>query len=649
MNKYLLILLFLFLGKFSFSQIDSALEAEDTKWHADHYKNLINNPNLKDLKGFLANLGSHTSRSTISLKTLKYYIGELEIFYKKHPEFQHTQYSLNFTKAVMEMYMGHPEQFHLIIAQTKADLKKEKMYKELFHLNLEICHFLPSVSYLEEAKVYFYENEKLIDDLKLQGINDFRGFQTVQIANSFGYLFLTEDQLDSAEKYFRIALDRAKVNNDSIWIGIISGNLGAVLYRKGDLIQSEKLLEIDKIESLRSNQTTSAINAILNLADIKLSQGDVKLAEAYLNEASSLIKGLDINDVEMMNFYFIDESNKLGHLYMLKGDHVKSAAFYQKGYIKLKNLYKRKLLLMNNLNNRRFAFEDKVHKIVELEEKSQRKQYIIWFIVVILFWLLITLFNQRRFNQKLKEKNSQIEEQAKVLEELNSQKTKLFSVVAHDMRSPFANLRNLIDLHADKALSDEEFLLFCKDINKSIHGLSGTFENIMSWAKVGMEQGIKVNVESLNFASLISDIILQINPICEVKSISIQYTENTKKEFLADKNLMLVVLRNLIHNAIKFSHIGSQISVLYSVNAEDKTEALIEIIDKGVGMDTEMLDNLNNKNAKLSINGTQGEKGSGLGLMICNEFIVAMNGSLKIESKLGEGSIFSIFLPISKQ
>jgi signal transduction histidine kinase len=321
----------------------------------------------------------------------------------------------------------------------------------------------------------------------------------------------------------------------------------------------------------------------------------------------------------------------------------------QKAYLALKSRYKNKLFSTSNLNSKRFAFEENVSKISELEDKSDRRKYIIFFIIIIVLWLIITLINQRRFNQRLKEKNSQIEEQAKVLQELNAQKSKLFSVVAHDMRSPFANLRNLIDLHADKALTDEEFMLFCKDINKSIHGLSGTFENIMSWAKVGMEHGIKVNVESLNFASIFSDIILQINPISEVKSISIQHIETTTKEFFADKNLILVVLRNLIHNAIKFSHVGSQISILFSDNSENNKEVLIQIVDKGIGMNEEMLQNLNNSNSKQSLNGTEGEKGSGLGLMICNEFIVAMNGSLKIESKLGEGSIFSIFLPISKQ
>jgi signal transduction histidine kinase len=423
--------------------------------------------------------------------------------------------------------------------------------------------------------------------------------------------------------------------------------LGSILAKKGNYEIAERLLVLDKTESIRSNQIASAINAILVLIDIKLSQNKVNEAEMYFNQADSLISAYHTNDEEEKSIYLIEKSSKLGALHLLKGNKKEALSNMQSAHLTLKNRYNNKLLLTSNLNSKRFAFEENMNKISDLEDKSSRKQFIIWFIVIILFCLIVIVANQRIFNQKLKDKNSQIEEQAKILEELNSQKTKLFSVVAHDMRSPFANLRNLIDLHADKTLSDEEFLVFCKDINKSIHGLSGTFDNIMSWAKVGMEKGIKVNIESLSFSSLISEIIIQISPICEVKSISIQCIENDSREFLSDKNLMLVVLRNLIHNAIKFSHVGSQISVLYSVNPENKTEALIQIIDKGVGMNVEQLNKLINNNANHSLNGTQGEKGSGMGLMICKEFIVAMKGRLRIESNIGEGSTFTIFLPLS--
>ncbi len=649
MKKILPIILFTLLVKLSFAQIDSLEEARNIIRHREVFEKLKSNPKEERLIEFLETLAEHSYRSTIALKELKYYINEFDKFYDKHPEFLHTKYLLNFSRAVMEMYIGHSAEFHTIIEQTEEELKERKRYKELFNLNLKVCHYLSSINQVKEAKRHFYQNEKLLSDLEFAGLKNFDGYEAIQLANSFGMLFKNEEQLDSAEKYFRIGLNRAKTDSNRIWIGIISGNLGSILASKGYYAMGEKLLIIDKTESILSNQITSAINAIFTLVDIKLSQNNVKEAEIYLNQADSLINAYSTNNEEEKSFYNIEITSKLGALQLLKGNKIESLKNMQKAYLALKSRYKNKLFLTSNLNSKRFAFEENVSKISELEDKSNRRKYIIFFIIIIVFWLIMTLFNQRKFNKKLKEKNSQIEEQAKVLQELNAQKSKLFSVVAHDMRSPFANLRNLIDLHADKALSDEEFLLFCKDINKSIHGLSGTFENIMSWAKVGMEQGIKVNIESLNFASIISEIILQIKPICEVKSISIQYTENATKEFLADKNLMLVVLRNLIHNAIKFSHAGSKISVIYSVNADNNGEALIEIIDKGIGIDDEMLDKLNNSNSKLSLNGTQGEKGSGLGLMICKEFILAMNGRLKIESNIGEGSTFTISLPLSKQ
>ena len=648
MKKILPIILFSFLVKVSFAQIDTLEEAKNIIRHKEIFQKLKSNPSDEKLIRFLETLCDHTYRSTIALKELKYYINEFDKFYNKQPEFLHTKYLLNYSKAVMEMYIGHPAQFHEIIEQTEHELKEKKLYKEFFHLNLKVFNFLSAINQDKEAKRHFYENEKLLSDLEMGGLKNFDGYESIESANSFGMLFKNEAQLDSAEKYFRIGLYRAKRDSNRIWIGIISGNLGSILASKGDFAMAEKLLIIDKKESILSNQITSAINAILALVDIKLSQNNVKEAEIYLNQADSLINAYSTKNEEEKSIYNMERTSKLGALQLLKGNKMEALENMQKAYLALKSKYRNKLFLTSNLNSKRFAFEENVSKISELEDKSDRIKYIIIFIIIIVFWLIITLINQRRFNQRLKEKNSQIEELAKVLQELNAQKSKLFSVVAHDMRSPIANLRNIIDLHADKDLSDDEFMLFCKDINKSIHGLSGTFENIMSWAEVGMEQGIKVNVESLNFASIISEIILQINPISEVKSISIQHTETTTKEFFADKNLMLVILRNLIHNAIKFSHVGSQISILFSENSENNKEVLIQIVDKGIGMNEEMLQNLKNSNSKKSLKGTEGEKGSGLGLIICNEFIVAMNGSLKIESKLGEGSVFSIFLPINQ-
>ncbi len=649
MKGILPIFIFIFLGKFASSQIDSAFEAKNHKWYKDHYVNLIQKPSMNDLHTFLGNLRWHASHSEIPLKDVKFYISKLDTYFDNHPEFLKEKYELNFIKAVVQMHTGHPERFHLIIKTAQEDLIKGRYYKELIHLNHEVCHFLLTVNHKKEAKLYLHQNEKVFADLKASGFKDFKGFETVQTANSLGFLYKSEEQLDSAERYYRIGLERAKENQDVTWIGLISGNLGDVLVRKGQYELAEDLFKTDKKESLKSGQVTSAVNAILAIVDIKVSQNKINEAESYIKEADSLIVGLNSTDNELIDHYFVQQTKRLGDLYLLKDEKAKAKENFEKAFLRLKNSNNNNLLLKNSLNNRRYLFEDNVHKIVELEEKSQRRQYIIWAIFIILFWLVLTVVNQKRFNKRLKIKNALIEEQAKGLEELNLQKTKLFSIVAHDMRNPFANLRNLIDLHSDKALSDEEFLMFSKDINKSIHGLSGTFENIMSWAQVGMEKGIRVNITSLNFASLVSEIILQTQPICEAKSISIQYIEDDSDAILVDKNLMLVVLRNLIQNAIKFSHIGSQIIVQYSINPENRKEASVQIIDKGVGMNEEQLNRLINSNSNHSHTGTQGEKGSGLGLMICKDFIVAMNGRLKIESKVGEGSVFKVFLPLSKQ
>jgi hypothetical protein len=157
--------------------------------HKEKFEKLKREPNEKLLIDFLEVLSSHAFHSTISLKELKYYIHEFEVFYSKHPELLHTKYLLNFSKAIMQVYIGNSDQFHVIIEQTKQELKENKRYREVFHLNLLVCHFLPTVSQFKETKKYFYENEKLLLELKQSGIKDFEGFETIQLANSFGIFF----------------------------------------------------------------------------------------------------------------------------------------------------------------------------------------------------------------------------------------------------------------------------------------------------------------------------------------------------------------------------------------------------------------------------------------------------------------------------
>ena len=402
MKKILPIILFTLLVKFSFAQIDSLEEAKNIIRHKELFEKLKSNPKEERLIEFLETLAEHSYRSTIALKELKYYIEEFNDFYNKYPEYLHTKYLLNFSKAVMEMYIGHSAQFHAIIEETEQELKERKRYKELFHLNLKVCHFLSAINQVKEAKKHFYENEKLLTDLEMGGLENFDGYESIQLANSFGLLFKNEEQLDSAEKYFRIGLNRAKAENNKIWTGIISGNLGSILARKGDYVMAEKLLIIDKTESILSNQITSAINAVLALVDIKLSQNNVKEAEIYLNQADSLINAYSTNNEEEKSYYDIEKTSKLGALQLLKGNKIESLENMQKAYLALKSRYKNKLFLTSNLNSKRFAFEENVSKISELEDKSNRRKYIIFFIIIIVFWLVITLINQRRFNKKLK-------------------------------------------------------------------------------------------------------------------------------------------------------------------------------------------------------------------------------------------------------
>ena len=643
MKKLLLVIFYFISIQSSIAQIDSIADAQRRMIRLHDFKEIKNHLTKENLHPFLNRIYEDTYHSLISYKELIYYFEEINNLIEDNPDFLDLKYQLDLTRSLVEMYTGNPDAFFAINEESKRYLREKKLYQQLFSLNLQVCHFLPSVNYNKEVLSYFYENLQIVKEMESKGLS-LKEISIAPYLNSFGVFYESQDELDSAFKYLRLGLSYAIKNKDSVWIGIISGNIGSVLAKKGDYIEAERLLTIDKNESLRLGETTSGLNALLLLIDIKLNQRKLKDAEAFIKEMVYLISNLKTADIEVLRYYESEKSFKLGKYYLIKGDKLRANEQFELAYSNLKKWYREKRNEISLFNTKRFEFEKNYFKVSELENRSKNRQYILWISAVMLLSLIVLLILERRFNKKLKEKNELIQNQTHHLRELNEQKLKLFSIVAHDMRNPYANLRNLLDLHSDQALSNEEFIAFCRKINLSIHGLNETFENIMSWAKLSMQQGIQIENQLIYFNDLYQEIFEQLEANLSLKNISINYTETTSIPFYADKNLLVVVLRNLIQNAIKFSPKASTIFVSYSIDTLAKS-VQIEVKDRGIGMSKQQVDELFEKGSISSIRGTEGEKGGGLGLMITKEFIEAMKGSLELSSTQGEGSSFKVNLP----
>jgi two-component system sensor histidine kinase/response regulator len=226
------------------------------------------------------------------------------------------------------------------------------------------------------------------------------------------------------------------------------------------------------------------------------------------------------------------------------------------------------------------------------------------------------------------------------LELLNGEKNKLFSIVAHDLRSPLASIQSYLELLTAYPLKEEEK----KEIELKLLSLtkntSNMMANLLSWSKSQLE-GVRVNIQPLDLLKTLRDMLKVETSIAHEKNISLTYHINENIYIEADANMLLLVVRNLISNAIKFTPSGGNIQVMAAVENDCK----ISIVDSGTGINENDQKYVFSLKAKSTF-GTNNEKGVGLGLILCKEFTELQNGSVSFVSTPGKGTSFIVSIPL---
>lgn len=224
----------------------------------------------------------------------------------------------------------------------------------------------------------------------------------------------------------------------------------------------------------------------------------------------------------------------------------------------------------------------------------------------------------------------------------NKTKDKFFSIIAHDLRSPIGNIKSALEfITTEEELSKEEVMELLEKLSGSAMNTYDLLENLLQWSIT--QRGIIDNkARSEWLADLIEDTIKLSRNIAHNKAIEIEVICQQSLQAFVDKNLFFTILRNLLNNAIKYSYSNSIIKVTAE---EDDKYILIKVIDQGVGIKPEIIPYLNQLDKTVTTYGTAGEIGSGLGLVLCQELISKLGGSLKVESVEGKGSIFSFTVP----
>ena len=317
--------------------------------------------------------------------------------------------------------------------------------------------------------------------------------------------------------------------------------------------------------------------------------------------------------------------------YFEKHNTIKDSLFSNESQNKLANLQ----------SKREIDLRDKQIEIQKLKINSNsRKVYLlvtmtisIALLFVLFFWLYVS---KRSTNQLLLDKNEEILT-------INKQKDKFFSIIAHDLRGPFNGFLGLTELLAEDIddMDKEEIQFAAINMRRSAHNLNNLLENLLEWSR--MEQGLITFLPQENkLLSVASESVSMLQDAANKKKIKINISISEETKVYADNNILHAVIRNILSNAIKFTPTKGTISI---EGEENDTNTIISITDTGIGMDAKILKSIFQLDVKSNRIGTDGEPSTGLGLILCKEFVEKHGGKIWVESEEEKGSTFHFSFP----
>lgn len=235
---------------------------------------------------------------------------------------------------------------------------------------------------------------------------------------------------------------------------------------------------------------------------------------------------------------------------------------------------------------------------------------------------------------------NKLNQKSEELKQLNEYKDQLFSIIAHDLKGPIGRLTGLLDLIDGKAMSEEQALPIFGQLRQESADTYNMLENLLYWTR-SQFKGMKLNPTVVSLRHIINDVVDNERMRLEEKSLKVALELEEGLQVMADADMIKIVFRNLLSNAIKFSHCSGSIVITGTQNGK---MARICLVDQGVGIEREVLKNLFSTQVKSS-RGTRQEKGTGIGLQLCQQLIRLNQGSISVDSETGKGTSVHIYLP----
>ncbi len=522
--------------------------------------------------------------------------------------------------------------------------KKGDAYNNIGNIYYHLGDYDRALSYYRKALKFFTKGKR------------------TGIYNNLALIYYETDSLEKSLEYYTKALKELKGKGNELHMAIIYHNMALVYNLKKEFSKAIENLNLALEIFRKLNKEKNIANTYNNIGRAYYLQGNFKMAQIYYDSARTLATKIKAPYILMDNYKY---NAKL----LIKKKEYKNALQFGKKFSAIKdslfNMEKEKQLAeiearytdeIQKIENQHLKKENSANeKII----KNQNIAVISIIVVVILLILLLAFFyysniqkktaNELLMKQKeeIEQKNKALEkayqeisEQKEQLEKINQVKNKLFSIISHEFRSPLNSLKGALSLVQHGVITQEELANLSKDITDKINNTSIFLDNLLNWARSQM-QGIEVKKQQIHLNKLIKSNIDLLKPQADKKFVEI--INNVPDDFTihADRDMINLIIRNLISNAIKFSLENGEIEI--SVKKENGM-AVIQVKDNGVGIPEKNLKRLFDLDTITTV-GTANEKGTGLGLMISKNFVEAQGGNIHVKSKEREGSTFSFTIP----
>lgn len=511
------------------------------------------------------------------------------------------------------------------------------------------------------------------------------------VYNNIALVFSTDGNDSIALEYHYKSLELHKEVKDSAGIALCYSNIGEVLRSQGSMQKAKENLQLALAVSkaIQDKRQLGFVNS--NLGSIALDEKDYKKALDFFSKARLMYEAIHVAVYIAESKLGLSQSHlglgnhtiavKLAEEALATGQHIQSPLLISDAANQLSILYKQKndfkqslkyleiaiaaseqLRKSDNKNalenyNAKYVLEKKQLEVVALEKdlkleqaQEQRERIINYVLIIGTVSLLIVAFilwraikQKQTANTLLQKSQHTIELQNAELKQLSTVKDKLLSITAHDFRGPLASINGLIPLLKGNYLSEAERTSVLESLTSQLNATTYFLENLLQWSR-SQFTNLTPKPERIEILSVIAECIQLLEGAATAKKISIQNNAITQT-VLADIEMVRFIFRNLISNAIKFSHEGKTVLI------ESKRVAgsvHFSVIDSGVGIPTAQLNQLFKLETVIT-SGTRNERGTGLGLTLCKDFVLANGGTIWVESKEGVGTTFSFSLPLFSQ